>query len=297
MRKLRKEVLLCGAVLLVGAVMSAVQLAGLSLSQQEQAGFVKPDKILFAVQMPDNMTDTDARQTFSRLTDGFSRQYPNFQVDVRIYADNLPLPEDADCYFYSDSLDFAKADLSAVLQELPPANYPADFAGTEEIPLSFSIPALYYDMSDLSLLQNFAEKKQISPEDFPETTLTEHVDFSAFLQNPEKPVLATTAEMAKTEQNPAVSGRIHMLPVTENGTFPKQFHDFCSVRPESSRNKQKISMLWIEYLLSEQAQTILFSAHYGNFPVHQKAFSTALAEHQEYKKLKSMEETVYEQAT
>ena len=47
-------------------------------------------------------------------------------------------------------------------------------------------------------------------------------------------------------------------------------------------------MLWIEYLLSEEAQMILFAEHYGDLPLHESAFDTAVSQHQEFRILEAV---------
>ena len=281
-----KKTLVCCLAFLLASVFLVWLLISqtLTLHQKLALGLVKPDVISVAMPLPENMSDV--KTTFERLTAGFEKQYPEFGIDLKIYADSSEIPDDSDMYLDYQNPEIQSADLSAIYRELNMQDYLTDFSEKNTvIPLSFSVTAVYYDMTDMNLLQKFAGKDSIELSSLPETTFRKAVSeafFQEFLNHPEYPVFDTSSRMCQTEQNPASSGRIHMIPVTENGSYQKIFHSLCTVRAQSEKNKQNIAMLWIEYLLSEEAQTILFAEHYGDLPLHESAFDTAISQHQEF---------------
>ncbi|MBR1554302.1 MAG: hypothetical protein IJ644_02785 [Oscillospiraceae bacterium] len=286
----KKQILCCLAFLTAGIGAVWLLLSQLTLHQKLALGLVKPDVISVSMPLPENMTD--AGTTFERLTSGFEKQYPSFGIALKLYADSSEIPEDSDMYLDYQNPEFQSADISEIYRELDMQEYITDFSGSASaVPLSFSVPVIYYDMADMNLFQQLAGKDSIELTNLPETTFRGAVSeeyFQKFLENPECPVFDTSFRMYQAEQNPASSGRIHLLPVTENGSYQKVFHNLCKISSQSEKNKQYIAMLWIEYLLSEEAQTILFAEHYGDLPLHESAFDTAVHQHQEYRILEDV---------
>ena len=298
-KQYKKQLICCLAVLLasIWAVWMLIS-QKLTLHQRFALGLVRPDVISVSMPLPGSMSETDAQNTFEKLTAGFEKQYPGFGIDFKIYTDASAMPEDSDMYLNGEDALPESADLSEICQEIDMQNYLTDFSAIKQgIPLSFSIPVLYYDMADMNLFQQLAGKDSIELKNLPETAFRDSVDdafFQEFLNHPEYPVLDNSARICQAEQNPASSGRIHMIPVTINGGYRKIYHNFCEVSAQSDKNKQNIAMLWIEYLLSEEAQTILFAEHYGELPLHESAFDTAVSQHREFRRLeilKSQPET------
>ena len=236
--------------------------------------------------LPDSVPDT--QETFERLTDSFEAQYPQFGIDLRIYENLSDMPDDSDLYINYQP-EIQPADLSEIFRELSPEYYLLSFEDTSEtVPLSFTVPALYYDMTDMNLFQKFSGMKLLNPADLPEDTVKETPDLQAFLENPEQPALFSVSDIRKIEQLPEYSGRIQMIPVFDENQPETDQTNLCYLNSQSDKNKQNIAMLWIEYLLSEEAQTILFAEHYGDLPVHKHAFDTAVNQHQEYYALKEI---------
>lgn len=77
-----------------------------------------------------------------------------------------------------------------------------------------------------------------------------------------------------------------MIPVQNPDGWAFDYGNFCVVNPDSQH--QEIAALWVEYLLSEEAQTILFAEHYGELPLHKQAFHRAVDQHQEFYALKEI---------
>ncbi len=298
----KKQIIICSIFLVLNLVFVWLILTKfLTLHQKLKLGLIRPDIIAVSMPMPENMSETEAQNTFEKLTSGFEKQYPGFGIDLKIYTDSSQIPEDSDMYLDNSNPEFPSADLSEIFREIDMQNYFADLSENHnKIPLSFSIPALYYDMTDMNSLQKFAAIKSIDRNQLPENTVTDDFDFAELPESPADSffVLADTSCMFQVEQLPEASGRIHMIPVSENGSYSKLYHHLCEVNAHSDKNKQNIAMLWIEYLLSEEAQNILFAEHYGNLPLYQSAFDRAVSSHQEFYSLKdirsALEEISYE---
>jgi len=281
-----KQLIFCVSALFVNLCTVPVLLNHLSLHQKLKLKLIRPDVISVSMPLPEAVPD--AQETFERLTDSFEKQYPEFGIELKLCEDLSDLPENSDLYINYQP-EMKTADLSEIFRELPEERYLISLDGhSDAVPLSFSVPALYYDMADMNLFQKFSGIKILNPEGLPEDTVTETPDFQMFLENPEHPVLFPVSGMRQAEQNPLSSGRIQMIPVLDQNQPEIIQTNLCWLNSQSSKNKQNIAMLWIEYLLSEEAQRILFAEHYGDLPVHKKAFDTAVNQHQGYYPLKEI---------
>ena len=288
----QKQLIVCISALLLNLCAVPVLLNRFSLHQKLKLKLIQPDVISVSMPLPDN--SADIQETFERLTDGFETQYPNFGIELKIYQNLSEIPDNADCYINYQP-EIHTADISEIAKELSQDNY---FFSLEKfhdaVPLSFGIQAFYYDMTDMDLFLSLSGMQYIDTAKFPEDTNKEVSDFQTFLENPEYPAVFPLSGMQKAEQNPLSSGRVHMLPVLHENQPEIYQNNFCCINAESSQNHQKIAMLWIEYLLSEEAQTILFAEHYGDLPVHKQAFDRAVRQHQEYYTLKELKPVLEE---
>jgi len=251
----------------------------LSLHQQLKLDMITPGVISVSMLIPDGMTTQEAKQTFIRLTDGFEREYPGFGIDLHLYDDDEIYQQDLET---SSPVVFSVTDgeegiaLSAMTGELK-NSYLADMSAFENaVPLSFEIPVIYR----YGIMTQTQEKTPVESADLDEE-LKNHTDFHELLEYPANPVFSVSSDLALMEQYPEFSGMIDVTPVSENGQIQKIYTDFLGINPGSDGNSQKIGMFWIEYLLSEEAQSILFAEHYGRFPLHEKAFDNAVMHHQQ----------------
>ncbi|MDE6730722.1 MAG: hypothetical protein K2J71_08100 [Oscillospiraceae bacterium] len=229
--------------------------------------------------LPDSMTEQDAQNTWERLTDHFEELYPGFGIALSVYADAVPSDAEAPVMWINppEETDIQKADLSEILQRIDQACYIPDFPecskNPDQVPLSWNIPVVY--SSDLEHQGKTIDKNQL-PENLDS-------DFHYFLENPDhNPVLSDSSQLAMIERTPRTSGAVCMIPVTENNQFAVQYQDYCIINADTDKNSQKIAVLWIGYLLSEQAQQILYTEHYGNFPVQKSALAETLSRHQAF---------------
>ena len=143
------------------------------------------------------------------------------------------------------------------------------------IPLSFSIPVIYTSDNNI-ITNNIIMQKENLPENISEIS-----NFYDFLENPEINILSESANLVLIENYPQISGAVHMIPVSENNQFQMIYHDYCCINANADKTSQKIGMLWIGYLLSEEAQNILFTEHFGNLPLQESAFELVTSQHQE----------------
>lgn len=254
-----------------------------------------PERTVITVWMPlpDNMSEQDAQTVFERLTQGFEKQYPDFGVDLFLYADDS----------YEEVLRTQSGVVPAVFMNIPEQHQlpTADLSEFTErlgdwyitdmtdfrncIPLSWSIPVLY--TNDMTITEN-----SITKENLPVNTITEITDFQQFLEHPEISVLSESSQLALVQNCPSISGAVQMIPVSENNIFQIYYHDYCCVNTNADENQQKIGKLWIGYLLSEEAQQILFTEHFYHFPLHEHAFEMMVSQHQGLAVLSEIRENI-----
>lgn len=70
-----------------------------------------------------------------------------------------------------------------------------------------------------------------------------------------------------------------MLPVSVNGAYPLQYEMYCTVNKNKDWNSQRIGMLWLQYLLTEEAQQIMFAEYYSALPMHSDVLPQTLENH------------------
>lgn len=286
-----KPEFLCCLLFLIGSLVSSV-----ILIRQHS---VTKQVITVWMPLPDSMTEQDAQSTFERLTDHFETLYPDFGIALSIYeqdawTDASVTPElDSPVMWINppEKTEIRKADLSEILQRLDLTCYIPDFPEISEspespefldqVPLSWNIPVVY--SSDLEQQGKIIDKANL-PADFqyPDSESDLDSDFNAFLENPQNPVLSDSSRLAVIERTPRTSGAVCMIPVTENNQFEIQYQDYCIINADADENSQEIAILWIGYLLSGQAQRILYTEHYGNFPVQKSALSETFSRHQAF---------------
>lgn len=303
-------VFLAGAVMGMRHVISQQQ----PLTRALRRGKIQPEVISVWLPMREGADEAALQTMYERLAAGFERQNPGCGVDVRIYADGsfgdaLQLLErgaQSPAVFMDtqDPLVLAQAadlsPLTGVMRDV----YITDLTGFgNSLPLGCSIPALYYnayagvELPDKTQTIDFSALPadtlyDVSASEFLEIqnaaqSPAEH--FTDFLTQADVPVLASSSCMAQAEQSGISSGAVQMLPVSVNGTFPVQYEMYCSVSDRVSDNTRQVGMLWLQYLLTEEAQQILFVENYGDLPLHQSAFSSAVSIHTGMTALKGLE--------
>ncbi|MBR7039315.1 MAG: hypothetical protein IKI21_08720 [Oscillospiraceae bacterium] len=263
---------------------------------------VDPGVIGVWVPLQPGQDEKAVAEMYTRLAAGFERANPGCGVNVRIYADDsfgealirIGQESEQPAVFMDtqDQLVLARAaDLAPLTASLPDA-YTVDMASfSASIPLGCSIPALYYNT-------HYGEKPEtksgtISFDSLPSGTLyDESVTsflseqsaaqepgdyFDAFLEDGSEPVLASSSLFEQVDGSN--TGAVEMLPVTAPDGSLMQYEMYCTVNDDVPVNAQRIGMLWIGYLLTEEAQEIMFVEHAGDLPLHEKALNDAISAH------------------
>ena len=101
--------------------------------------------------------------------------------------------------------------------------------------------------------------------------------FDASLEDGSEPVLASSSLFEQVDGSN--TGAVEMLPVTAPDGSLMQYEMYCTVNDDVPVNAQRIGMLWIGYLLTEEAQEIMFVEHAGDLPLHEKALNDAISAH------------------
>ena len=309
------RLVLCAACL-VGAVLGirAVFSKQPPLMRALRKGKIQPEVISVWMPLREHADEQATIAMYERLAAGFERKYPGCGVDLKIYADGsfedaLHLVENGakPPAVFMDTRDpvviAQAADLSAMTSVLQDV-YLTDMNGFGScLPLGCSVPALYcntytgeaVDCAEGDVI-DFASLPadtlyDVSASDFLKmeaVTQDPSEYFTDFLTHSQKPVLASSSCMAEAEHSGISSGAVQMIPVTVNGTFPVQYELYCSVSDKVSQNSQNIGMLWLQYLLTEEAQQILFVENYSDLPLHRSAFKSAVNAHSSMASLKDV---------
>ncbi|MBQ8011539.1 MAG: hypothetical protein IJ265_08300 [Oscillospiraceae bacterium] len=267
-------------------------------------GLVKQDVISVWMPMDTALDEVQTQEMYQKLVSGFERKYTGYGVDLVIYADDS----------FEEALDFAKtgaepptvfmntasekvqemgADLSLLTASLDVPCL-ADLTEFEtSIPLGCSLTALYcntasgeeiegdtIDFSEIDAAVTFDASAAPFLAYAESGTEREQGDFSAYLESrSEQPFLASTRCLALAERTAITSGAVRMLPVSVNGAYPLQYEMYCTVNKNKDWNSQRIGMLWLQYLLTEEAQQIMFAEYYSALPMHSDVLPQTLENH------------------
>lgn len=267
-------------------------------------GLIQPDVISVWMPMETTLDETQTQEMYQKLVNGFERKYAGYGVDLVIFADDsfeeaLTFPDggaEPPTVFMNSTHDTIRA-MSADLHLLTASledSYLADMTEFDtSVPLGCSLTALYYNA------YSFAEPEsetidyaEISPEaaydataapliGMMETETTrEEGSFSVFLDSrTDQPFLASTSCLALAEKRGITSGAVRMLPVSADGSYPLQYEMYCTVNAQKDWNSQRIGMLWIQYLLTEEAQQIMFAEYYSALPMHSDVLPQTIENH------------------
>jgi hypothetical protein len=162
------------------------------------------------------------------------------------------------------------------------------------VPIGCSMPVLLYNEHRTP---DLAKKDSIDFDKLPANTLFDvsASDFiqqqgtkqqpaeqlEGFLNDGSNPILASSSCIVEAEHTGISAGAVHMLPVESDGNVELQYEMYCSINKDADAGAQQVGMLWIQYLLTEEAQQILFVEHYSDLPLHKKALDSAAGTHKE----------------
>ncbi len=264
-------------------------------------GLVQDDVISVWMPIEPALDEMETQAMYQALTTGFENKYPGCGVNLVIYADDsfddalLSTAEPPTVFMNTQNAQIVQnaADLSLLTRSLPD-NYLVNLHSfTNTIPLGCSLTALYYNASSCEMEEaDFVEYADIaedipydsSAEKFLAKTDSAHtrqvLPFTEFLASrSDAPLLAGTSRIAIVERNALTSGAVRMLPVSVDGSYPLQAEMCCTVNADVDWNSQRIGMLWIQYLLTEEAQQIMFAEYYSALPIHDAVFAQTIENH------------------
>ncbi len=269
-----------------------------SLQNALQLGMLSPDVITVWAPLESGADEEAAIAAYERLTMGFEEKYPGYGVNITLYAENsfaeaLEFRSADPPVVFMDTqdpivLDMA-ADLTPLLRSLHEEAYLTDVMQSGNcIPLGFSLPVLYENTYRTAASDGETiAYEEIAPPivfDASAADLVFHMDdgrkqseFSYFLENGDQPILAGTDCLVTVRRSAVSIGAVRMLPVSVNGSYPMQYEMYCSVNRNVDTNSQRIGMLWLQYLLTEEAQETLYAERTGMFPVHSAAFEEVVS--------------------
>lgn len=275
------------------------------LAAKVETGKFKPQVISVWMPLPEGADEAEVCAMYERLTDGFEAHHPGCGIKLRIYADDsfseaLAAIGEADeqpavLMDTQDPIAAAHAaDITALTSALQDI-YVADLTQFHTfVPLGCSMPVLLYNEHRTP---DLAKKDRISFDKLPANTLfdvsaAEFIEqqgakqkpaeqLEGFLNDGRNPILASSSCIVEAEHTGISAGAVHMLPVETGGSVPFQYEMYCSINKDADAGAQQVGMLWIQYLLTEEAQQILFVEHYSDLPLHRKALDSAANTHKE----------------
>ncbi len=274
------------------------------LSDGLETGHITPEVISVWLPLAETADERATAAMYERLAAGFERQNPGCGVNIRIYADNsfeeaLTMDGIEPPVVYMDTLappvlEHA-ADLSSMTEALNDV-YAADMtAFGNVIPLGCSVPVLYGSLHRDNL------PEAVTPDTLPDGTLFDESAQAflavyepdakteeAFPEDSTLPVLGSSDCLSVLSADSMRAGDVCLRPVTVDGKVPLQYELYCTVNANCPPNSQRVGMLWLQYLLTEEAQNILFVEHYGTLPLHISALQAAEDLHSELKPLKQV---------
>ena len=262
---------------------------------------IQPEIISVWVPLDENQDEQNQIATYQKLAEGFERQHKGFGVDVTLFdatefssaldsmnGENMPA-------VFMNTLDERATQKASDLASLAFSIdniYITDLDGFGNVmPIGCSVPVLYCNTHYMA-----NSSRTISGGELPADTLydTSAGDFITkqsthqpqeqlknFLADGSHPMLGSSDLFYQIQENGEISGAVRMIPVTtSDNACVLQYEYYCTVNADCPENTQKTGMLWLQYLLTEEAQTILFVENSGALPLHEKAVAKALTTHQ-----------------
>ncbi len=296
---------LCVGFLLGGvAIVYRAGITNLPLGVCMKLGFVQPDVVSVWMPLDESADEEETLAMYKKLTAGFERKYTGYGVNLVIYAGDSfseamqisEASEDLPTVFMNtkhEAVSGLASDLSPLFRSLDDS-YLADMEQFQDtVPLGCSLPALYYHvysdeenpsdtitLSDVDPAISYDASVSLFMDSMEEDTVRTEGVFSEFLNSrSDQPYLASTAKLSLAERNGISSGAIRMLPISVDGQYPLQYEMYCTVNRQKDWNSRYIGMLWVQYLLTEEAQQIMFAENYSILPIHQKVVPQTIENH------------------
>ena len=172
------------------------------------------------------------------------------------------------------------------------SHYIADLENFGDVlPLGCSVPVLYYNQQHWKTNNQTISGAELPPDTLYDVSARQFItsqsthepkeQLKAFLSDGSQPLLGSTDVLHEIQSDGKNSGAVRMIPVTtSDDACALQYEYYCTVNGDCSENTQKAGMLWLQYLLTEKAQTILFVEHEGALPLHENAVARAINTHE-----------------
>ncbi len=302
-KKQRVIAVICAVFLLVsvgvsGYIASLPKPLSALISSQE----IAPGSIDVWIPLDENADEARMQVIYERLTQGFERKYPGFGIHLKLFADGsfeetmqnrsetTVLPTVFMNTEHPDARALA-ADLSMLTSELG-SMYLLDMERFSEVlPLGCSVPVLYaHGESTGQVTLEHPSDEILYDSSVHELAASEpNGDFAEFLTNREQCILASSAYIASMQDNPQTSGAVRIqVPVTNESQIPLLLEMPCILNNHQDENSRYIGMLWLQYLLTEEAQGILFAENFGVLPLHEQAFDYVVSQHEVFEGFSEM---------
>ncbi len=250
--------------------------------------------------------DADIGRTqkmYQRLTEGFEKKNPGYGVELFLFADQSF--SDALANYQANAegnpvvfMNAAQSDVLSLATDITPLtsalqpNYLCDLSAfTDVLSLGCSFPVAYYHKTqqlpegETLLYQSIAEQILHDASVLSVFASENTGSYSDFQSGNLESLLASTAYLAEIERNAALSGSVAVYPVLDGEQYPIMYEMPCVINIQAGENEQLIGMLWLQYLMTEEAQTILFSENYGILPLHKEVFAYTARQHDALKQL------------
>lgn len=304
-RSLFRTILCIICLFVAAAVPVFAVIQGLPLGTCMKLGLVHPDVISVWMPISDTADEQEVLSMYRKLTAGFEKKYKGYGVNLVIYADdsfsdalhfgeNGKEPPTVFINTQNDTVMSMASDLSPLTRSLP-NDYLTDIRHFKNsIPLGCSLPALYYNTYSCEEIEGDTIKlSDVNPTICYDTSVSDFIQtiekndlrkestFSIFMDSrSNRPFLASTECLAIAENNAIASGAIRMIPVSVDDKYPVLYEMYCTINAEKDWNSRCIGMLWLQYLLTEEAQQIMFSENYTILPMHKEVLQQTIDNHE-----------------
>ncbi len=272
----------------------------MSLHSCLRSGMITPGVIDVWAPLPMGTDEQEAVAVYERLTEGFEEKYPGYGVNITLYGEAAyqkavagdPAAHPA-VFMDCGGIDVPAEDLTLLHRSLYDTYMTDLTAFGDVLPLGCTFPALYWNTyrgSEMTLTEPDFETlpveicydESVSYLGGDLETIRTKIDFSFFMNDGSMPILADSSCLYTVQHTPMAVGTVQMAPVSVNGRYPLSYDRFCAVNSEKDTDSKRIGMLWLQYLLTEEAQDILFSDGGGTLPVHRAAMYDIAGRHSQY---------------
>lgn len=262
---------------------------------------ITPEVISVWIPLDSSQDEEQQIMMYEKLAEGFERQHEGFGVDISLYDEaefssaldtlssgNMPA-------VFMNTLDERATQRATDLSSLEFSIdnvYLTDLDGFGNVlPIACSVPMLYYNTHIMETSIRTISGAELPPDTLYDTSAFDFItkqsthnpqeQLKKFLADGSQPMLGSSELFYQIQQDSRNSGAVRMIPVTtSDNACVLQYEYYCTVNADCPENTQKAGMLWLQYLLTEEAQTILFVENASALPLHEKAVAKAMTTHQ-----------------